>query len=67
MFYSASCWYKSFYRLAPGYEEASVVEPEAQEEQVFQSGFDICGTDPEPVYPETQGKPRMHLNPTLVL
>jgi hypothetical protein len=28
-------------------------------------GVDICGTSPEPDYPVDQGKPRMHLNPTM--
>ena len=28
-------------------------------------GFDICGTSPEPDFSVNEGKPRMHLNPTL--
>ena len=27
--------------------------------------FDICGTSPEPDFSVNQGKPRMHLKPTL--
>ena len=30
-------------------------------------GFDICGTNSEPDYSDTQGKPRMHLNLPCVL
>jgi hypothetical protein len=45
-----------------------MVEPILEEEQSpVKVGFDICGTDLEPKIPVDQGKPWMHLNPTLSL
>jgi hypothetical protein len=44
------------------------VEPNPKEGvPSFEVGFDICGTDPKPEIPIDQGKPQMHLNPTLWL
>ena len=52
-------------RLVTEAEKVSV-EPNPEEGvQSFEVGFDICGSDPEPEIPINQGKPRMHLNPTL--
>ena len=46
-------------------EESPAVELEASEEQFYQPGFKVYGSEPESIFPETQGKPRIHLNPTL--
>jgi hypothetical protein len=45
--------------------EESNVEPNPEGVPSFEVGFDICGTHPEPEISVDQGKPRMHLNPTL--
>jgi hypothetical protein len=52
--------------VVPVNEEVNVVEPVPEERQSpVEVGFDICVTGPEPEILVDQGKPWMHLNPTL--
>ena len=46
--------------------EHVVVNPVVEEvDPPVEVGLDNCGTTPEPDFPVNEGKPRMHLNPTL--
>jgi hypothetical protein len=56
------------YRVDLVNEEVNVIEKVPEEGQsLVEVGFDICGTDSKPEILVDQGKPRMHLNPTLSL
>jgi hypothetical protein len=46
-------------------EEVNVEQAPEEGNPPVEVGFDICGTSEEPNYPVNQGKPRMHLNPSL--
>jgi hypothetical protein len=46
-------------------EEVNVEQAPEEGNPLVEVGFDICGTSEEPNYPVNQGKPQMHLNPSL--